>query len=109
MNRSQAIHFVETLFDEGTLEEATHHYALTVVDLISVAENQELSRCHTPDELETWIRKDAFAWQARLSDEAFAEQFEIGQGRAYGCIEQMLSCVDHAFVFDLLGSITGSP
>ena len=40
--------------------------------------------------------------QAKLSEEAFAERFEVGHGNAYGCIEQMLSCVDYEFVLDLL-------
>lgn len=108
MDRSQAIHSVQELFDEGELEKATHHYALTVIALMSTAGNQALSHCQTADELALWIRKDALIWQATLNEEDFAERFEIGQSRAYGCIEQMLGCVDHAFVFELLKSISGS-
>ena len=39
MDRSQAIHSVQELFDEGELEEATYHYALTVIALMSTAGN----------------------------------------------------------------------
>ncbi len=105
MNRSQAQQYIEQLSEEGELEEATHRYALIVVELIGDAGNEELLSCHTPKELSAWIRRDALAWQATLSEEAFAEQFEVGHGNAYGCIEQMLSCVDYEFVFELLGNI----
>ena len=108
MNRSQALQYIEQLWGKGELEEATHRYALIVADLISDLENEELSRCHTSEELSTWIRRDALAWQAKLSEEEFAERFEVGHGNAYGCIEQMLSCVDYAFVLDLLASIRRS-
>ena len=101
MNRSQALQYIEQLWGKGELEEATHRYALIVVDLISDAGNEELLCCKKPEELSTWIRRDALAWQAQLSEEAFAEQFEVGHGNAYGCIEQMLSCVDYEFVLDL--------
>ena len=104
MNRSQALQHIEQLSEKGELEEATHCYALIVVDQISDAASEDLLSCHTPSELANWIRSDALAWQAKLSEEAFAERFEIGHGNAYGCIEQMLSCVDYAFVFDLLDS-----
>ena len=90
------------------LEEATLCYALIVVDQISDAASEELLSCHTPNELANWIRRDALAWQAKLSEEAFAERFEIGHGNAYGCIEQMLSCVDYEFVLDLLVSMQES-
>ena len=102
MNRSQALHYIEQLSEKGELEEATHRYALIVADLFSGVPNEELTRCNTSDELSTWIRRDALAWQAKLSEEAFAEQFEVGHGNAYGCIEQMLSCVDYEFLRDLL-------
>ena len=102
MNRSQAQQYIEQLSEEGELEEATHRYALIVVELIGDAGNEELLSCHTPEELSAWIRRDALAWQAKLSEEAFAEQFEVGHGNAYGCIEQMLSCVDYEFVLELL-------
>ena len=108
MNRSQALQYIEQLSEKGELEEATHRYALIIVDLISDAGNEELLRCHTPEELSAWIRRDALAWQAKLSEEAFAEQFEVGHGNAYGCIEQMLSCVDYEFVLDLLDSMRQS-
>ena len=108
MNRSRALQYIEQLWGKGELEEATHRYALIVVDKISVAASEELLHCHTPEELSTWIRRDALAWQAKLSEEAFAEQFEVGHGNAYGCIEQMLSCVDYTFVLDLLASIRRS-
>ncbi len=108
MNRSQALQYIEQLLEKGELEEATHRYALIVADLISDAGNEQLSRCLTPEELSAWIRRDALAWQAKLSEEAFAEQFEVGHGNAYGCIEQMLSCVDYEFVLDLLASMRQS-
>ena len=105
MNRSQALQYIDQLSEKGELEEATHRYALIVVDQISDTAPEELARCHTPEELSTWIRRDALAWQAKLSEEAFAEQFEVGHGNSYGCIEQMLSCVDYEFVLDLLVSM----
>ena len=108
MNRSQALEHIEQLSEKGELEEATHRYVLIVIDLISDAAPEALMRCHTPEELSNWIRRDALTWQAKLSEEAFAEQFEVGHGNAYGCIEQMLSCVDYAFMFDLLNSMRKS-
>ena len=108
MNRSQALQYIEQLWGKGELEEATHRYALIVVDLISDAGNEELLCCPKPEELSTWIRRDALAWQAKLSEEEFAEQFEVGHGNAYGCIEQMLSCIDYECVLSLLVSMCQS-
>ena len=108
MNRSQALQYIEQLTEKGELEEPTHRYALIVVDQISDAAPEELMRCHTPEELSAWIRRDALAWQAKLSEQAFAERFEVGHGNAYGCIEQMLSCVDYELVLDLLASMRRS-
>ena len=108
MNRSQALQNIEQLLRKGELEEATHRYARIVIDQISDAAPEELMRCHTPEELSAWIRRDALAWQAKLSEQAFAERFEVGHGNAYGCIEQMLSCVDYEFVLDLLISMQES-
>ena len=108
MNRSQLLRHIEQLSEKGELDEATHRYSLIVVDQISDAASEELLRCHIPEELSAWIRRDALAWQAKLSEEAFAEQFEVGHGNAYGCIEQMLSCVDYEFLRDLLVSMLQS-
>ena len=108
MNRSQALQNIEQLLRKGELEEATHRYARIVIDQISDAASEELMRCHTPEELSAWIRRDALAWQAKLSEQAFAERFEVGHGNAYGCIEQMLSCVDYEFVLGLLVSMRRS-
>ena len=108
MNRSQAMQYIDQLSNNGELEEATHRYALIVADLISDAGNEELLCCKKPEELSAWIRRDALTWQAKLSEQAFAEQFEVGHGNAYGCIEQMLSCVDCEFVLDLLVSMQES-
>ena len=106
MNRSQALQQIEQLSEKGELEEATHRYALIVADLISDAGNEELLCCKKPEELSAWIRRDTLARQVALSEEAFSERFEVGQGSAYGCIEQMLSCVDYEFVLDLLASMS---
>ena len=80
MNRSQALQYIEQLWGKGELEEATHRYALIVIGLLSDAGNEELLCCQTPEELSAWIRRDALSWQAKLSEEAFAEQFEVGHG-----------------------------
>ena len=104
MNRSQALQHIEELSGKGELEEATHLFALIVIDHISDAAPKELLRCHTPEELSAWIRRNALAWQAKLSKEEFAEQFEVGHGSAHGCTEQMLSCIDYEFSLDLLTS-----
>jgi len=108
MNRSQALQYIKQLSEKGELEEATHRYALIIVDLILDEGNEELLHCHTTERLSAWIRRDALARQAKLSEEAFAEQFEVGHGNAYGCIEQMLSCVDYEFLRDLLVSMLQS-
>ena len=105
MNRSQALHDIEHSSGNGQLEEATYRYALIIVDLINDAAAEELLHCQTSDDVSAWIRRDALDWQAKLSDEAFAEWFEIGHSKAYGCIEQMLSCIDYEFVFELLLSM----
>ena len=76
MNRSQALQYIEQLWGKGELEEATHRYAHIIVDQIRDAASEELLCCQTPEELSTWIRRDALAWQVKLSQEAFAEQFE---------------------------------
>ena len=80
MNRFQARQSIEQRSEQGELEEATHRYSPIVVDLLSDAGNEELVCCQIPEELSTWIRRDALTWQAKLSEEAFAEQFEVGHG-----------------------------
>ena len=76
-----------------------------IVDLLNDASTEEVLHCHTPEELSTWIQRDSFAWQSKLSEEAFADRFEGGHGSAYGCIEQMLSCINYEFALDLLVSM----
>ena len=105
MNQSQAMQYIEQLSEKGELEEATRRYSQIAIDLINDEGDEEVLCCKTPDELATWIRRDAVAWQEKLSEESFAERFEVGHGRAYACIEQMLSCIDYELVLDLLGEM----
>jgi len=105
MNQSQALQSIDQLFEKEELDDATRRCAVIVIDAMSGVANQQLLGCHTPDELATWIRRDVLLWQEELSEEAFAERFEVGEGSAYGCIEQMLSCVDYGFILNLLASM----
>ena len=78
MSRSQTLQYIDPLSGKGKLEEATHRYALIVVDLINDAAPKELLLCHTPEELSTWIRRDALAWQAKLSDRHSQSNLRFG-------------------------------
>ena len=109
MNRSQALQYIEQLFEKGKLEDATYRFALDAVGYIcgeaSISSNEELQNFQSPEDLAHWRRIDALRWQEELDEEEFAERFDVGCGRAYGCIEQMLSCTDHDFVLDLIGQV----
>ena len=49
-------------------------------------------------------------WQEEdLDEQEFAERFEVGPGKSFGCVEQMLSCTDYEFVLQLLAQITAEP
>ena len=61
MNPSQARQYIDQLSEKRELEETTRLYALIIIDLISDAGNEEQLRCHTQEELSTWIRRDALA------------------------------------------------
>lgn len=40
-----------------------------------------------------------------LDADAFAERFDVGHGRTYGCIEQMLSCIDVPLLVEMLSQV----
>lgn len=105
MDCSQARRRLDHLLEQGAIEPATHRCGLDLLEAREHARDQEALNFGSAEELERWGRRNALRWQANLDDEAFAERFEVGHGRTYGCIEQMLSCIDTALLTELLSPL----
>ena len=105
MDCSQARHHLDQLLEQGEIEPATHRCGLDLLDAGQQASDQGVLNCASAEALEQWARQNALRWQDNLEVEAFGERFEVGHGHTYGCIEQMLSCIDHAFLVELLNQL----
>ena len=108
MNQIQALQSIEELYQKGELEDATYRFAVDVIEICNQGagpawENLQLIKTGTA--LAAWSRAEVMRWQEQLRGEEFSERFEIGQGMEYGCIEQMLSCIDYELILDLLSKI----
>ena len=105
MDCSQALHHLDQLLEQGEIEPATHRCGLDLLDASQQASDQGVLKGASAEALEQWARQNALRWQDNLEVEAFGERFEVGHGHTYGCIEQMLSCIDHAFLVELLNQL----
>ena len=102
MDCSQARQRLDQLLEQSEIEPATHRCGLDLINAHEQARAQEALNCASAETVERWCRENALRWQDSLDDEAFAERFEVGHGHTYGCIEQMLSCIDTALLAELL-------
>ena len=102
MDCHQAQRHLDQLLEQGEIEPATHRCGLDLLNAREQTRDQEALNFASAEEVERWGRENALHWQDRLDAEAFAERFEIGHARTYGCIEQMLSCIDTALLAELL-------
>ena len=111
---------IDDLFDQGELEDATYQCAADVIGLCfeeevgcpiaAASAREEFRAITTADELAAWRRADVKQWQEEdLDEQEFAERFDIGVGKSYGCIEGMLSCTDFEFVLQLIAQISKEP
>lgn len=105
MDCSQARRRLDHLLEQGTIEASTHRCGLDLLNAREQTSDQEALNFASAEELERWGRQNALRWQDKLDTEAFAERFEIGHGHTYGCIEQMLSCIDTALLAELLSPL----
>ena len=108
MTLEQAEQTIEQLCKQGALEEATFRCAADIIRRCAEGSSscqEEFLPIDTADALAVWRREDLARWQDHHDADAFAEHFGVGHGRSYGCIEQMFSCTDYEFVFDLLQQI----
>jgi len=105
MDCSQARHHLDQLLEQREIEPATHRCGLDLLDAGQQATDPVALKCASSEALELWARQNALRWQDNLEVEAFGERFEVGHGHTYGCIEQMLSCIDHAFLVELLNQL----
>ena len=105
MDCSQAQLHLDQLLEQGEIEPATHRCGLDLLDASQQASVQGALNCASAEALEQWARQNALLWQDKLEVEGFGERFEVGHGHTYGCIEQMLSCIDHAFLVELLNQL----
>ena len=105
MDCSQARRRLDHLLEQGTIEPATHRCGLDLLNAREQTRDQEALNFASAEALEHWGRRNALHWQDKLDAEAFAERFEVGHGRTYGCIEQMLSCMDTALLAELLSPL----
>jgi len=104
MNVTQARRHLEQWLEQGEIEVATHRCGL---DWLQVKKpgDQALLNSGSVEGLEQWGRQNALHWQESLDADAFAERFDVGHGRTYGCIEQMLSCIDVPLLVELLSQV----
>ena len=105
MDCSQAQRHLDQLLEQGEIEPATHRCGLDLLDAGRQATDPVALKGASSEALEQWARQNALLWQDKLEVEAFGERFEVGHGHTYGCIEQMLSCIDHAFLMELLNQL----
>ena len=105
MDCHQAQRRLDQLLEQGEIEPATHRCGLDLLDANQQASDQGVLKGASAEALEQWARQNALRWQDNLEVEAFGERFEVGHGHTYGCIEQMLSCIDHAFLVELLNQL----
>ena len=117
---TKALTHIDDLFDQELIGDATYQFAADVIGLCfeeqvgcpiaAASAREEFRAIKTADELAEWRRADVKHWQEEdLDEQEFAERFEVGPGRSFGCIEQMLGCTDFEFVLQLLPQITGEP
>ena len=102
MDDRQARQRLDQLLEQGDIEPATHRCGLDLLNAREQARDHEALHCASAEAVERWGRRNALHWQDNLDAEAFADRFEIGHGHTYGCIEQMLSCIDTALLVELL-------
>ena len=108
MYQIQALQSIEELYQKRELEDATYRFAVDVIEICNQGAGpawENLKLIKTVSALTAWTRAEVMRWQEQLREEEFAERFEIGQGMEYGCIEQMLSCIDYELILDLLSKI----
>ena len=105
MDCHQAQRHLDQLLEQGEIEAATHRCGLDLLDAGQQATEPVALKGASSEALEQWARQNALRWQNKLEAEAFGERFEVGHGHTYGCIEQMLSCIDHAFLRELLNQL----
>ena len=105
MDCHQAQRRLDQLLEQGEIEPATHRCGLDLLAANQQPTNQGALNSGSAEALEQWARQNALRWQDNLEVEAFGERFEVGHGHTYGCIEQMLSCIDHAFLVELLNQL----
>ena len=105
MDCSQARHHLEQLLEQEEIEPATHRCGLDLLNANQQPSAQGALNCASAEALEQWARQNALGWQENLEAEAFGERFEVGHGHTYGCIEQMLSCIDYPFLMELLNQL----
>ena len=101
MDCSQARRRLDHMLEQGAIEPATHRCGRDLLNAREHARVQEELNFASAEEVERWGRRNALHWQDKLDDEAFAERFDVGHGHTYGCIEQMLSCIDTALLAEL--------
>ena len=105
MDCHQAQRRLDQLMEQGEIEPATHSCGLDLLAANQQPTDQGALNSASAEALEQWARQNALRWQDNLEVEAFGERFEVGHGHTYGCIEQMLSCIDHAFLVELLNQL----
>ena len=105
MDCHQAQRRLDQLLEQGEIEPATHRCGLDLLAANQQPTDQGALNSASAEALEQWARQNALRWQDNLEVEAFGERFEVGHGHTYGCIEQMLSCIDHAFLVELLNQL----
>ena len=105
MDCHQAQRHLDQLLEHGEIEPATHRCGLDLLDASQQASDQGVLKGASAEALEQWARQNALRWQDNLEVEAFGERFEVGHGHTYGCIEQMLSCIDYPFLMELLNQL----
>lgn len=105
MDCHQAQRHLDQLLEQGEIEPATHRCGLDLLNANQQPSAQGALKGASAETLEQWARQNALRWQDNLEVEAFGERFEVGHGHTYGCIEQMLSCIDHPFLMELLNPL----
>ena len=110
----RAYRYIDELFDEKLIGDGTYQCTADIYQLCDEnndpdGEFLEEVLAMSEQQLADWRRQEVLDWKEDLSEEEWAERFEIGEGRAFKSIDQLIECTEFGFILsDLLSNYVES-
>ena len=104
----RAYRYIDELFDEKIIGDGTYQciadiYQLCDEDNDPDGEFLEEVLAMSEQQLADWRRQEVIDWREDLSEEEWAERFEVGKDKAFKSINQLIECTEFGFILsDLL-------